>query len=378
MSRLPEFRLETYLSRWEFTAPHHMTASDAQSMTLSELLALADDQDRTAFGNLRLGYTTSRGDPVLREVIAQTYERVDAADVICFAGAEEALYLAMNVLLGPGDHAIVMTPNYQAAETVPLSLCEATGVALDPDDDWALDLDQIKAAIRPNTRVVSVNFPNNPTGKVISAADFTGLARICDEHGIHLFSDEVYRGLERDPARTLPQAADLSERALSLNVTSKSLGLPGLRIGWIACRDRALLARLERAKHYTTICNSAPSEVLARIALKARSTILDRNRALIARNLRVFGAFFAEFADVFEWQAPDGGCVAYPRYLGQDGVEEFCARLVEEAGVLLLPASIYHSELTPTPTDRFRIGVGRAHPQEGLAAFAQWMRTGRA
>ncbi|MEU7641292.1 aminotransferase class I/II-fold pyridoxal phosphate-dependent enzyme [Streptomyces sp. NPDC039016] len=377
MTRLPDFRLETYFSRWEFTARYHLTASDVQTMTLGELLALADDQDRAAFENLSLGYTETYGDPALRETIAGMYERADAADVICFAGAEEALYLAMNVLLGAGDHAVVVTPNYQAAETVPLALCEVTGVALDPNRDWALDLDAVKAAIRPNTRVVSVNFPNNPTGKVISAADFTELARLCDERGIHLFSDEVYRGLERDAARTLPQAADLSERALSLNVTSKSLGLPGLRIGWIACRDRKLLSRLERAKHYTTICNSAPSEVLARIALKTRATILDRNRALIARNLPLFDAFFAEHPDLFEWRAPDGGCVAYPRYLGPDGVEEFCTRLVEEAGVLLLPAGIYRSELTPTPTDRFRIGVGRANPEQGLTAFAQWLRAGR-
>lgn len=224
---------------------------------------------------------------------------------------------------------------------------------------------------------MSVNFPNNPTGKVIDTADLIALTRLCDERGIHLFSDEVYRGLERDPARTLPQAADLSERALSLNVTSKSLGLPGLRIGWITCRDRALRSRLERAKHYTTICNSAPSEVLARIALKARETILARNRALIAANLPAFEAFFADFTEDFEWQAPDGGCVAYPRYLGADGVEEFCTRLVEEAGVLLLPASIYRSELTATPADRFRIGIGRRDPEEGLAACAEWMRARR-
>ncbi|MBL1098459.1 aminotransferase class I/II-fold pyridoxal phosphate-dependent enzyme [Streptomyces coffeae] len=377
MTRLPDFRLETYFSRWEFTARHHLTASDVQTMHLGELLDLADDQDRAAFQNLSLGYTETFGDPALRETISGMYERADATDVICFAGAEEALYLAMNVLLDADDHAVVVTPNYQAAETVPLALCEVTGVALDAGRDWALDLDQVKAAIRPNTRVVSVNFPNNPTGKVISAADFTELARMCDERGIHLFSDEVYRGLERDPSRTLPQAADLSERALSLNVTSKSLGLPGLRIGWIACRDRELLSRLERAKHYTTICNSAPSEVLARIALKARTTILDRNRALIEANLPLFDAFFAEFADLFEWQSPDGGCVAYPRYLGPEGVEEFCTRLVEEAGVLLLPASIYRSELTPTPTDRFRIGVGRANPEAGLDAFTQWLRANR-
>ncbi|MFC9330433.1 aminotransferase class I/II-fold pyridoxal phosphate-dependent enzyme [Kitasatospora sp. NPDC057015] len=377
MTRLPDFRLETHFSRWEFTARHHLTASDAQTMTMAELLALADTDDRDAFENLSLGYTETFGDPALREVIASTYEHADAEDVICFAGAEEALYLAMNVLLGPGDHAVVLTPNYQAAETVPLALCEVTGVALDPERDWALDLDEVVAAIRPNTRVVSVNFPNNPTGKVIGAAEFTELARLCDRRGIHLFSDEVYRGLERDPARTLPHAADLSERALSLDVTSKSLGLPGLRIGWITCRDRELRSRLERAKHYTTICNAAPSEVLARIALKARGAILARNRALIAANLPLFDRFFDEFADLFEWRAPDGGCVAYPRYLGPEGIEEFCTRLVAEAGVLLLPAGIFRSDLTPTPADRFRIGVGRADPEAGLDAFADWLRARR-
>ena len=165
MTRLPDFRLETYFSRWEFTARHHLTASDIQTMTLSELLALADDKDRDAFENLSLGYTETFGDPALREVIAQTYEHADADDVICFAGAEEALYLAMNVLLDAGDHAVVVTPNYQAAETVPLALCEVTGVALDPDREWALDLGQVAAAIRPSTRVVSVNFPTTPPAR---------------------------------------------------------------------------------------------------------------------------------------------------------------------------------------------------------------------
>jgi aspartate/methionine/tyrosine aminotransferase len=369
--------LEAYFSRWEFTARHHLTASDAQTMTMTELLALADAEDRHAWETLSLGYTETYGDPALREAIAGMYTRADADDVICFAGAQEALYLAMQVLLEPGDHAVVITPNYQSAETVPLSLCEVSGVALDPARDWALDLDQVAAAMRPNTRVVSVNFPNNPTGKVISAEDFTRLAGLCDERGVHLFSDEVYRGLELDPSRTLPHAADLSERALSLNVTSKSLGLPGLRVGWITCRDRRLRSRLERAKHYTTICNAAPSEILARIAIKARATILDRNRAIIAANLSVFGAFFTEFTELFEWRPPDGGCVAYPRYLGAGDTADLCTRLVEETGVLLLPASLYRSELTGSPADRFRIGVGRLGAEPALDAFAGWLRARR-
>ena len=375
MSGLPEFRLEVFLSKWEFSARYHLTASDAQTLSVSELIALADADDRKAWEELSLGYTQTLGDPGLRQAIADTFENVGAEDIVCFAGAEEGLYLAMHVLLGAGDHAVVATPNYQAAETVPLSICEVTGVALDPDDAWSLDLDAVAAAIRPNTRVVSVCFPNNPTGKVIDEVSFRRLAEICDERGIYLFSDEVYRGLERDPGRTLPQAADLSERALSLNVTSKALGLPGLRIGWIACRDRDVLPRLERAKHYTSICNSAPSELLARIALKGRERILARNRGIIGANLPSFEAFFAQFPDLFEWEPPDGGCVCYPRYAGPDGVEAFCTALVQEAGVVTLPASIYRSELTPTPTDRFRVGVGRENPAPALDAFASWLRS---
>jgi len=370
---LPDFRLETYFSRWEFAARHHLTASDAQTHSVNELLAMADGTDRARWDGLHLGYTETWGLPELREAIAATYTGVDAADVLCFAGAEEGLYLAMQTLLGAADHAVVITPNYQAAETVALSRCAVSGVALREEQDWTLDVDAVRAAVRPETRVVSVNFPNNPTGAIPDRATWSALVEFCDERGIHLFSDEVYRGLEQDPGRAIDQAADLSPSALSLNVMSKAYGLPGLRIGWIACRDRDVLSRLERAKHYTSICNAAPSEVLALIALRAREQILDRNRMLIAGNLPLFDAFFAEHEELFEWRHPDGGCVAFPRYLGPDDVEVMCRDLVEEAGVLLLPAGIYRSELTPTPLDRFRIGVGRRDPEPALDAWAGWL-----
>ncbi|MFF4598005.1 aminotransferase class I/II-fold pyridoxal phosphate-dependent enzyme [Amycolatopsis sp. NPDC001319] len=377
MPTLPDFRLEAYFSRWEFTARHHLTASDVQTMTVAELLALADDDGRERWETLALGYTETYGLPALREEIAATYTGVGPEHVLCFAGAEEGLYLAMRTLLEPGDHSVVITPNYQAAETIPLSIGEVSGVALRPEDGWALDVDEIERQLRPTTRLVSVNFPNNPTGAVPDLATWTRLVRLCEERGVLLFSDEVYRGLESDPAATLPQAADLSASALSLNVMSKAYGLPGLRVGWIACRDPEILHRLERAKHYTSICNSAPSEVLALIGLRARDAILARNRAVIAENVPKFEAFFENYQDLFDWAPPQGGCVCFPRYLGADGVEAMCTELVEQRGVLLLPASIYRSDLTATPDDRFRVGVGRRGPDEGLAAWAEFLEERR-
>ena len=373
MSQLPDFNLEVYLGKWEFAARWHMTPSDAQTLSLTELLALADPSDRAAWDDLPLSYIETWGTPKLRAAIAATYEGVAIEEVLAFAGAEEGLYCAMHALLGPKDHAIVVTPNYQSAEQLPLSLCATEGVALRADRNWELDVAEVSAKIRPNTRLISINFPHNPTGKLIDRATFDSLVSLCRRHGIWLFSDEVYRGLELDPAGRLPAAVEAYERGLSLGVMSKAYGLPGLRIGWIACRDTALLSRMEHMKHYLSICNAGPSEHLAIIALKARDAVIGRNLELLKGNLDLADKFFEEFPDRFEWRRPDGGCTAYPRYRGDDGVEAFCRRLVEEAGIVLLPASIYRSSLTPTPSDRFRIGLGRNHTGAGLDAMRKFL-----
>jgi len=152
MTTLPDFRLETHFSKWEFKATHHMTASDAESMRLDELLALATPAQRDAFQTMWLGYTETWGAPDLREAIAASYARQSTESVLCFAGASEGIFAANTVLLDADSHAIVVTPNYQSHETLPSAICSATGVPLDPDDNWSLDIDRVKAAIRPNTR----------------------------------------------------------------------------------------------------------------------------------------------------------------------------------------------------------------------------------
>jgi aspartate/methionine/tyrosine aminotransferase len=368
-----DFALEVYFSKWEFTARHNLAGSDGENMTLSELLALASSEDRNAFENARLGYTETWGAPALRAEIARTYDTVRAEDVLCFAGAEEAIYTAMHVLLKPGDHAIVIAPNYQSAETIPLSLCEVSAVALDIDRAWALDIEKLEEQLRPNTKLISINFPNNPTGKIIPHATFNAIVDLCRSRDIWLFSDECYRLLERDPRVRLPQAVDVYEKGISLNVMSKAYGLAGLRIGWIACKDRALLAGLERFKHFLSICNSAPSEALALIALKSREHIIKKNLQVIRDNLEVLDGFFDEFRQLFDWRVPEGGCVAFIRYKGRDGVEDFTARMVEECGVLLLPSSVFRSELAPVPNDCVRVGFGRSHIPQGVAVMREWL-----
>ncbi len=367
---LPEFRLEKFFSEWEFQARHHLTASDAESCALGEIL-----DDPAELLNMRLGYIPSQGTPELREAIAATYSRVLPDQVLAFCGAEEGLYCAMHALLDREDHAIVTVPNYQAMEELPLSLCgQVSGLTLRAENGWDLDLGELGALLRPNTRLLAVNFPNNPTGKVISQARWAQLLEIVRERKIWLFSDEVYRGLERDSGHILPQAADVYERALSLNVLSKAYGLPGLRIGWIACQDRDLLEKMLKVKHYLSICNSGPAELIATRTLQQGARLLERNRRLAVENLKLWRQFFSEHPGQFEWWEPEGACVAFPRYLGQDGVENWCRRLLNQAGVLFLPSSIYESRLGTVPRDRFRLGYGRRGLAEGLAALRAFMR----
>jgi aspartate/methionine/tyrosine aminotransferase len=346
-----------------------MTASDAESMRLDELLAMATPEQREAFESMWLGYTETWGAPDLRQTIATTYADQDPANILCFAGASEGIFTANTVLLDRDSHAIVVTPNYQSHETLPTSICSATGVPLDPDDDWSLDIDRVAAAIRPNTRLVTINFPHNPTGAILPADRYQRLVDLCRKHGIYILHDEIFNGLGPSGTEHLPFVADVYERGLSLNVMSKSFGLPGLRIAWIACQDLGVLSEMERLKHYLSICNSGPSERLAIIGLENRDKILGRNCGIIDENLPKWDAFFSRHPKLFEWRRPDGSCMAFPRYLGSEGVEEFARTLVEEGGVLLLPSTIYRSELGPTPEDRFRLGLGRRGLEEGLAAM---------
>lgn len=373
-SSLPEFRLESHFAIWEFKARHHLTASDAETISLDELFAISSQDDVAAFHQLRLGYTETRGAPDLRREIAGTYERRTDEEILCFAGAEEGIYATLTSLLDRDSHAITVLPAYQSLETIPHSICATTGIPLTTDCKWRLDLDRLVAAIRPETRVVIINFPHNPTGALLTESEQRDLIEICSRRGIWLFSDEAYRPLGPIGGRQLPQIADLYERGISLGVMSKAYGLPGLRIGWIACADKQLLDAAEKTKHYMSICNSGPSERLAVMALRSRDQLLARNCGIVSENHLKWESFFECHPDVFEWIPSVAGCVSYPRYLGDDGVEIFARDLVEESGVLVLPASIYASPLADLSPDHFRIGSGRLGLDAGLRAFDDFLQ----
>jgi aspartate/methionine/tyrosine aminotransferase len=372
--KIADFELERYFARWEFAVQHLLCASDVEGYPMADLLALADAESRALWDGLHLGYTESSGHPLLRADIAGLYEQIGPDDVLVFSGAEEAIFCLLSVALGPGDHAIVTWPGYQSLFEVGRAAgAEISLHELRAEDGWALDVDRIRVALRPETRLVVVNAPHNPTGMLPSAREWQALVELCTEAGVTLFSDEVYRFLEFDPADRLVAGADALPGGVSLGVMSKSFALAGLRIGWLASRDHALLARCASFKDYTSICPSAPAEILSLIALRSKATVLDRSRAIIAANLVHLDGFISARPDVLGWVRPRAGSVGYPelvlagRFAGWDA-DRFAAELVESEGVLLLPGSRLGQ-----PGNRVRIGFGRLDLPEALAGLERFV-----
>ncbi len=366
--KLKPFRLERYFAEHEFASPYHLCASDCESMKLGDLLAL-DPEAAERFSSIHLSYTDTLGSLDLRQAITSLYEQISTDQILVHTGAEEAIFNFMNVLLEPGDHVIVQAPYYQSlgevAKAIGAEVSEWRGV---PSQGWALDLDDLSKALRKNTKLVVVNFPHNPTGYLPKASFLRELSALSDRHGFTVFSDEVYRGLELDPADRLPAFADINERAVSLGVMSKTYGLPGLRIGWIASRDTQLIEELAAFKDYTTICNSAPSEFLATLALQHRAVIVERILGIIRGNLAKLDRFFDAHAELFNWQAPPAGSVAFPELL-RGSVAEFCDDLRAKTGVLLLPGTLFGKGY-----NAFRIGYGRKNMPESLERFEAHMQ----
>jgi aspartate/methionine/tyrosine aminotransferase len=361
--QIADFALERFFARWEFAARYLLCASDVEGFPMADLLALADDETRALWDGLRLGYTESTGHPLLRAAIAELYEHAGPDDVLVFAGAEEAIFCLLNVALGAGDHAVVTWPGYQSLyEVARAAGADVTLHELHEAVGWSLDVERLIASLRSQTRLVVVNAPHNPTGMLPTHTEWSRLTDELAARKIHLLSDEVYRFLERDERDALLPGADAYPRGISLGVMSKSFAMAGLRIGWLATRDRDLLGRCAAFKDYTTICSSAPSEILALIGLRARERVLARSRRIVADNLELLDDFFRRRSAWFSWVRPRAGSIGFPRLLADMPIDDFAAGLVEAEGVLLLPGSQFGH-----PGNHFRIGFGRENLPEALA-----------
>jgi aspartate/methionine/tyrosine aminotransferase len=384
-----EFLLERFFAKHEFVAKHLLCCSDVEPVRMAELLDSADDEARALWDSLVLGYTQPRGLPLLLAEIAASYERVSESDLQECA-PQEGVTLAMAALVRPGDAVVVAWPSYQSL--VEVALCRgaratawhARGGGGGEGGPMRFEIADLEAAIATAKaggaplRLLVVNFPHNPTGATLSAADWARVVALAAREGAYLFSDEMYRGLEPRPgAPPLSAAVDVYERGISLSGLSKVHGLPGLRIGWLASRDAAFLKTVGGLRDFSTICSAGPSQVLALMAMRRREHLAARARALIASGSEAAGAFFETHADLFEYSAPQAGPIGFPalRAAGARAVdvERYCEALVERDSILLLPATVYGGGFD---APRFRIGLGRADCAHVFELWDQSLKRG--
>lgn len=369
MSSFAPFKLERYFAQYEFKARYLLSASDCESLSLAELLELSDPATRRLWEALSLGYTETQGHPALRAEIAQLYDRLAAENVLVLT-PEEGIFIALHTLVEPGDHVVAVAPAYQSlAEIARGRGCAVTPWTLRPQAGrWTLNLQELADAFTPRTKLLVLNFPNNPTGYLPAPVEFEAILELAQARGVYVFADEMYRWLEPDPDRRLTVACDLYERAITLSGVSKSLALPGLRIGWLATRAPGLMERWLAFKDYTTICHSAPSEILALMALRARAVLIERSLGIVQANRLHAQAFCSDHADLFEWLAPDAGSIAFPRWTGPGTVEGFCQALVDAHGVMAAPGSLFDYP------GHLRIGLGRRNLPAALAQVDAYLR----
>ena len=365
---LKPFKLERYFARYEFSVKVLLSSSDCDGLLLSELLEMADEDAKNLWNNLALGYTQSLGHPLLRKEVARLYQGISADDCLVVV-PEEGIYLALNAILHKGDHVICTFPGYQSLYEVAESLgCEVTKWEPEEAHGWRFNPEFLEQNIRPNTKLLIVNFPHNPTGYLPSIEDYQRMVDSARKSSIYLFSDEMYRFLEYDENDRLPSACEIYDKAISLFGMSKTFGMAGARIGWIVTKDTDLYARMATLKDYTTICNSAPSEILSIMALRSKEKIIDKHLARIKRNIGLLDRFFEEYGDRFEWIKPKAGTIAFPKLKGDVNTLDFCQKVVKEANIMLLPSTVYDFD------DRhIRLGFGRENMPEALEKFTHYL-----
>ena len=373
--QLEPFKLERFFAKYEFNVEHQMSASDCEPVKVGKLLEIEDQRRGPAafdsavqhLKELHLGYTESAGDPELREAISRLYSGI-APDGVLVAAPEELIFLLLQGLLSEDDHVIVTTPAYQSLSELPRSLgCKVTKWSVElKDGEWQLDFEFLKQKLDSRTKLVIINVPHNPTGLAFTRAEKDELIRLLRRNNTMLLADEMYWQLEYGNDADAEPICDLYENAVSLSGLSKSYGLPGLRIGWLATQSPELLQRAAELKDYTTICNSAPSEFLALLAVRNSERLVGRCKNIISTNLKLFKQLTRRYPEKIEFLPGAGGSILFPRFIDGRSAERAAMQLIEEQNLLMLPGPLFEM-----PERFFRVGLGRESLPIALAKFEE-------
>lgn len=374
--RIERFDLERWMTTWELDVDYDIAESGILPLSLDDLYELiGTDAAADLEARIRstpLGYSEARGTEALRTILADTYERATAEDILVTTGAIEANFLLFNALLEAGDHVVAVSPAYQQLHSVPRAIgCDLDLWSVQTDDGFAYDLNRLEALVRDDTKLIVINTPHNPTGAMLDESQMKDVVSIADRVGAWILSDEAYRWLEHDGGEKLPPPMhNLTDRAVSVGTLSKPFGLPGLRIGWFAANE-TIARKAWGLRDYTSLSPAKLSDIIAQTVIAERDRILPRNGAIIAENMAFARQWFAEHADLATWTEPRAGLLAMMKYNLPMESSTLADGLARDVRVMLAPGSSFGLE------GYLRVGVGQRPDlfAEGLRRTAAYLLT---
>lgn len=365
--KINNFKLERYFAKHEFTAKYLLSSSDCDGYELKYLVEIASEKEKKLWNNLKLGYTESQGNSLLRDAILQYY-KIKSIENVVVASPGELNFISMNVLLNSNDHVITVSPCYQSLYEVVSSIkCELSFWKPNPEN-WEFNTNDLNKLIKKNTKLIILNFPHNPTGSYLKKDQLYQIVNLAESNDIYIFSDEMYHKLIIDDIEELPPISDIYEKGISLWGMSKTFGLAGLRIGWLVSNDIDFINSIVAFKDYLSICNSAPSEILSIIALNNIDKIITPNLEKIKRNVSLFNDFSAKHPLISNFIPPKAGSTSFVKLNIKQSSLKFSNQLVKETGIMTVPSEMFGG------TGKYiRIGFGRNNFYKALNELENYL-----
>lgn len=329
-----------------------MHATNPQPFTQVELEQTISQPFKDILKNVNLGFAPDAGTDNLRQTLAKFhYESITENEIVTHAGAQEALFCAFYALLKTADKVLAVAPIFEPLVQIPINIgCDVSYVHLQAEDNWCLNLDEVEANFKQGCKLFIINFPHNPTGATITESELFRIVALCKKYDVWLLSDEVFRGLEHSIDFHLPAVADLYDKGISVGVISKGFAVPGIRVGWLACKNKVLCSRVIDIKGYLSVCNSQIDELLASVILKYPEKLTERNLKIILPNKQLLKHFNSVLGKDVEIVIPKVGCCLFARIDDSEAVIEEVAR---KTNYLLYPSALFKTEL-----QALRIGFG--------------------
>ena len=342
--KIKTFKVEEWMNEHEKTAIYNIADTCVNTLSLDELFAITGTNKASFFESIsakKLGYGYIQGSPDYKNGICKLYKNLRPENIISTNGAAGANYLTFYSLVNPGDRVISVTPTYQQLYSIPESFnADVQYLHLKPENNFLPDLEELKALITKNTKLICLNNPNNPSGATIPDELLKEIIEAAD--GIHILCDEVYRGLSQDDSYQT-SITDIYEKGISICSMSKIFSLAGLRQGWIASRDMSVIQKCLGHREYNIISCGVLDEIFAAHALKNADKIISRNKRIIKENLKILDDWINRQKH-YSYVKPKAGTTALIFYDFNISSEKFCEKLHKEKGVFVTPGFCFEME----------------------------------